>query len=101
MRQNATKGGKMKATQVLKRDNLLVEFIKAHKGRNQAVSTKEITEYLGSKGYKTPITSLLPIIRKIMYERNLPICFVSMGGVLLGREQSRYYTRYQRLANTH
>ena len=73
----------MNGTKAQKRDDLLVEFIMQHRGRNNCVSSKTICEFLGDRGYKTPPTSLYPMIHRLMYERNLPICYVSMKGYYL------------------
>lgn len=62
------------------RDILLIHFLMQHKGRKNCVSSKDICEFLTNKGYKTKPTSLFPVIHSLMYERNLPICYVSMKG---------------------
>lgn len=63
-----------------KRDNLLVEFIREHKGRSQAVSSKEIAKYLSSKGYETTPWAVNTCVKHVMYDRHLPICFVNAKG---------------------
>ena len=71
----------MKATNYKQdRDILLIHFLLEHKGRNNVVSSKAICEFLERKGYKMKPTSLFPNIHRIMYECNLPICYISMKG---------------------
>lgn len=36
----------MKRTETVKRDNLLIDYLLKHKGKNNAVSATEIVEYL-------------------------------------------------------
>ena len=75
------KGNSMsRQSQSFERDNLLVEFINQNKGRNNCVSSKSILQFLSDNGYKLSPTSLYPIIHKLMCDRNLPICYVSMRG---------------------
>lgn len=69
-----------KSIDVFKRDSLLVDFMREHKGEENLVSSKEIKEFLDSVGYKTNINFIHSIIRKIMYERNAPICFSNING---------------------
>lgn len=74
----------MKATDVLKKDNLLISFIKEHRGRENPASAKEIVQYMRNSGYSMSKTSVNPTLRKLMYERNLPICFISTHGCTIG-----------------
>lgn len=59
----------MKASETLKRDNLLVEFLREHRGAKNCVSNKEITKYLDDKGYAVKVGSTHGIVRKVMFER--------------------------------
>lgn len=70
----------MTPAQILKRDNLLVDFICNHKGRENVVSAKEICSYLNSKGYEARPSSIGRAIRKVMLERHLPICSENAKG---------------------
>lgn len=67
-----------KAIEVFKRDNLLLEFIKAHKGKANFVTSKEVGKFLAENGYK--VLNVGTVITKIMYERNAPICFLNSKG---------------------
>ena len=67
-----------KYVEVFKRDNLLLEFLKAHKGKANIVASKEISKFLEDNGYKT--SNVGSVISKIMYERNAPICFYNGKG---------------------
>jgi hypothetical protein len=57
-----------------KRDNILVALLKEHKGAEQIISSKEIAKYLNSKGWATKIGCVHSLVKKVMYERTLPIC---------------------------
>ena len=70
----------MTKLQILKRDNLIVEYIKEHKGRKNSVPTEQLAKYLEGKGYKSSIDWLRNRITILKYERHLPICFVNSGG---------------------
>ena len=59
---------------VFKRDNFLLRFLKSRKGEENIASAKDICDYLNENGYKTNMGNVNPIIRKIMYEYNAPIC---------------------------
>ena len=70
----------MTRAQILKRDNLLVDFIFQHKGINQIVSSKEISEYLNSKGFPIQQQGIHTAIRDVIFERRLPICSLNGKG---------------------
>ena len=72
--------GRKKSPRRQRAENFLFEFIKFHRGRNNCVSAKEILQYLSESGNEIPPKSLYPIIHKLMYEKNVPICYVSMKG---------------------
>lgn len=56
------------------RDNVLVEFLRGHRGEGSCVSSRQIVEFLGSKGYSITQNAVHNIIMRIKYSRNLPIC---------------------------
>lgn len=68
------------AIQALKRDNLLVDFLFEHKGIQNIVSAKAICEFLNERGYHASLGSIHQVIRKVMFERHLPICSVNSKG---------------------
>ena len=57
----------MKQSEVIKRDNLLVEFLREHKGAKNCVSNKEIAKYLNDKGYAIKVGSTHGVVRKVMF----------------------------------
>lgn len=71
---------KTKRVNVIKRDNLLVSFLLSHKGGQNCVSSKEISKYLNENGYATTVNAVHGIIRRVMYERTLPICQLNSKG---------------------
>lgn len=78
----------MKATKRKQdRDILLIHFLLEHKGRDNCVSSKSICDFLKNKGYEMKPTSLFPSIHRIMYEKNLPICYISMRGYYVAESQ--------------
>lgn len=62
------------------RDNLLVKFLQQHRGRRICVSSKVICEFMKNNGYEMKPTTLFPHVHRLMYERNLPICYIAMKG---------------------
>lgn len=70
----------MKRTETFKRDNLLVEYLLYHKGRENAVSRHDIAEYLTANGYEQKASTVHIIISSILKERHLPICSVNGKG---------------------
>lgn len=55
------------AKQSLKRDNLLVDFLFQHKGKDNIVSAKEICDYLNENGYTAHQININIPIRRLMY----------------------------------
>ena len=70
----------MKRTETVKRDNLLVEYLLEHKGREKAVSRHDIAEYLTENGYEQKASTVHIIISSILKERHLPICSINGNG---------------------
>lgn len=68
------------ALETLKRDNLLVDIIFQHKGKSNAIGTKEIVQLLTEKGYEMRADILHQTIRRVVTERRLPICSVCHHG---------------------
>lgn len=70
----------MKHNESFRRDNLLVGFLREHKGPNNAVSTVDIKKYLADRGYPTSRDNIRQRIHKLVFERSLPICSLSSKG---------------------
>ena len=64
----------MKHTESFKRDNLLTEYLLAHKGIENAVTRHDIAKYLSENVYKQKPSTVHTIIYRIIRERHLPIC---------------------------
>lgn len=63
-----------------KRDMALLSFMRSHRGIENIVGSKEISEYLTSIGYPHKQTSVGALLSRIMYEYNSPIIFESGVG---------------------
>lgn len=70
----------MKKALVEKRYNLIVGFIKAHRGAENAVGNKEINAFLEDHGLAMKPRSIGKTLNKLMYDRWLPICFINGKG---------------------
>jgi hypothetical protein len=71
----------MKQTDSIKRDACILNFLKEHRGNENAVHSADIIKHLDSCGFTvTGSNNLRPIIRRIMYEYNAPICHKTWGG---------------------
>lgn len=63
-----------------KRDNCLVDIIYSHKGKENAISTRELLRALEECGYKTKLDCIHTLVKKVMFERHLPICAMTHKG---------------------
>lgn len=70
----------MNQREVMKRDNVLVAFLAEHRGAGNLVSTSQICGHLNECGYKTQKDHIHSLIRKLMFERTLPICSINSKG---------------------
>lgn len=71
---------KRKSYDVFKRDTLLLEFMREHKGRENIVTSHEVQKFLSDHGYSINRNNVGSLINKIMYERNAPICYSNVKG---------------------
>jgi len=65
---------------VFKRDTLMLDFLKTRKGKQNIVSAKEIAEFLNSKGGSVKPKAVNNFVKRIMYNRNAPICHSNAKG---------------------
>ena len=72
--------GRATNIEAFKRDNLLVDIIFNHKGKENAIGTKEIVSILNEKGYKTKPEQVHCIVGHIVADRHIPICSVCHCG---------------------
>ena len=77
-----------KSFDIFKRDTLLLEFIKAHKGEENRVTSYELQKFLNEKGYSVKQKHICYLINKIMYERNAPICYINAKGYYWARTKA-------------
>lgn len=70
----------MKHIDAFKRDNLLVDIIFQHKGKENAIGTQELASALNERGYKTRHEHIHHLVNRVVYERHLPICAVGHCG---------------------
>ena len=70
----------MKRIDCIKRDNLLVEYLLDHKGREKAVSRNDIAKYLTAHGYEQKASTVNLLMTKIIQKRHLPICSINAKG---------------------
>lgn len=66
--------------EILKRDNLIVEILKKHRGLDNVISTKQVSKELADNGYELNFNTLPETIKRIAFERNLPICSSNTKG---------------------
>lgn len=66
--------------ETLKRDNLLVDFLRKHKGVENAITAYEICDYLSQNGCVVKPRSLNGLITRLKMERTIPICYVRSKG---------------------
>lgn len=70
--------------ETFKRDNLIVSIIFQHKGKENAIGTKELISALNEKGYTMKPDYVHTIVGKITANRHLPICSVTHCGYYWG-----------------
>ena len=80
----------MKRIDALYRDNLLVEIIYQHKGKGNAIGTKDIVRCMSENGYKLPADQVHSVVKKITAERHLPICSVNHVGYWWGTSKQDF-----------
>ena len=68
----------MNKNDCFKRDMVLLEFLKQHKGKENVVGSSEISSHLAKHGYTTK--NVRPLVKKIMYDYNAPICHFNANG---------------------
>ena len=65
---------------VFKRDTLVFIFLREHKWEENKVNSEEIKKFLCENGYSTKKEHIHSIVRKVMYDRNAPICSSNAKG---------------------
>lgn len=63
----------------LKRDNLIVDFLKSHRGKQSAVTMQDIADFLKDNGISLQVRTIDPIVKQISFDRCLPILHCAKG----------------------
>jgi hypothetical protein len=66
--------------QQMRRDNALADFLFAHKGKNNAVSSREIARYLNDRGFPQKEHTTQMLVNRVAEQKHLPICASNTGG---------------------
>ena len=72
---------------ILKRNNVLVDFLSRHRGADNCVSSKAIAEFLAESGFPIQADAVNTTIRRVMFERVLPICSINGKGYFWAETQ--------------
>lgn len=69
-----------KSIDVFRRDCLVLEYIRDHRGEENRVTSYDVQKFLSDNGYSVKRNNIGTLINKIMYDRNAPICFSNVKG---------------------
>ena len=69
-----------KRIETFERDNALVDIIYNHKGKENAIGTRDLAHALNERGYSVRADAIHTIVNNVMRERHLPICSVTTIG---------------------
>jgi hypothetical protein len=69
-----------KSKETFERDNLVVETIRGHIGKENAISGDELFKILNDNGYHTTRKSIVAIVERVIEQRYLPICSLNGKG---------------------
>ena len=72
--------GRRTSIEAFKRDNELVDIIFNHKGKGNAIGTKELVSLLNERGYTVKPDQVHSIVGHIVANRHIPICSVTNCG---------------------
>ncbi len=64
----------------IKSDNILVDLLAEHKGKEKVISSRAIAEHLTACGYPIKAACVSVKIGRVMFERHLPICHLNSHG---------------------
>ena len=89
----------MKSDRVNIRNDLLVMFLREHRGMENAVSVNEIQKFMAEFGFQVGEKYVAAIITKLKLERKLPICSRKHKGYFWAVRQSEIRTMIDDLAS--
>lgn len=69
-----------KSYDTFKRDTLLFNWLREHKGEANRVTSYEIQSFLAENGYSIKRNNVGSLVNKIMFNRHAPICFSNSNG---------------------
>jgi hypothetical protein len=69
-----------KSIDIIKRDNLIVELLLDHKGKENALSRYTLAKCLTDNGYATKPQTVHSVVSRVIKERHLPICSLNGKG---------------------
>lgn len=82
----------MTRKQLYKRDSLLKGVLIKHKGFENAISTRAIIEEMRERGYEIKARALPQVIKKLRWERGLPISYARGKGYFLAKTKKDIQT---------
>lgn len=78
----------MTQKEIMKRDNILINYLIENKGRENCKSSKEISVFLTEQGYPTTVANVSSIVMKIINERFSPICSLNTKGYYWAKDKN-------------
>ena len=87
----------MNQKQTFKRDNLIIEIIKNHIGKDNAISGNDLCKALNEKGYSIKQDTIHSTVSKIIKERYLPICSLNGNGYYFPKSKDDIQTAISHL----
>lgn len=69
-----------KSKEAFEMDNLVVETIRSHIGKENAISGDELFKILNDNGYHITRKHIINIIKRVIEERYLPVCSLNGKG---------------------
>ena len=76
--------GRRCAIDSFRRDNAVVDVIFRHKGKDNAIGTRELVDALNEMGWDERVEQIHTIVGRIVCERRLPICSIAHRGYYWG-----------------
>lgn len=70
----------MKHIDAFKRDNALVDIIFQHKGKENAIGTRELIREMEKIGYAVSYEHVHVFVNRAVYERHIPVCSTAKSG---------------------
>lgn len=78
----------MKQNEIFTRNNLIVDELKKHRGKENAISSEYISRLCAENGYLIRPRNVGTVVNKLMMERSLPICYINGNGYYWANKSS-------------